>query len=59
MASTAAAATRYLRQAGGTVFPVKEVERRKAYVGHFFFAENEAVIGVRRLRNVGGRKGGC
>jgi hypothetical protein len=60
-ASAAAAAARYLREAAGAVFLVKEVERRKTYVHHFLFAENEALIGlgVRRLRNVRSRKRGC
>jgi hypothetical protein len=60
-ASTAAAAARQLREAGGAAFPVEEVECRKTHVGHFFFAKNEALIGcgTQRLRNVGGRKSGC
>jgi hypothetical protein len=61
MASTATAAARDLREAGGAVFPVEEVECRKTNVSHFLFAKNEALIGcdIRRLRNVGGRKSGC
>jgi hypothetical protein len=61
MTAAAAAAARHMRQAGGAVFPVEEVECRETDVGHFLFAENEALIGrgVRRLRNVRSRKRGC
>jgi hypothetical protein len=60
-ASSAAAAARYLHEAAGAVFLVKEVECRKAHVDHFLFTKNEALIGrgVQRLRNVRGRKRGC
>jgi hypothetical protein len=58
---TAAAAARYLREAGGAVFPVEDVECSKTYVGYFLFAKNEALIGcgVQRLRKVRSRKSGC
>jgi hypothetical protein len=59
--SAAAAAARHLREAGGAVFLVEEMERRKTDVGHFLFAKNEALIGygAQRLRNIGSRNGGC
>jgi hypothetical protein len=52
--TAAAAAARLVREAGGAVFLVEEVECSKTHVGYFFFAENEALIGygVQRLRNV-------
>jgi hypothetical protein len=62
MTAAAAAAARHMRQAGGaTTFPVEEVECRETDVGHFLFAENEALIGrgVRGLRNVRSRKRRC
>ena len=44
--TTAAAATaRYLREAAGAVFLVKDVECSKTHVDHFLFAKNEALIG--------------
>src|SRR5271163_4132493 len=60
MAAAAAAAARQLHEAGGAVLPVEEVECRQTDVGHFLFAEHEAVIGrgVQSLRNIGGRKSG-
>jgi hypothetical protein len=59
--SAAAAAARDLREAGGAVFPVEEVECSKTNVRYFLFAENEALIGdgVRRLRNVSRGNSGC
>src|SRR6516164_4776316 len=59
--STAAAAARHLREAGGAVFLVEEMERRKTDVGHFLFAKNEALIGygAQRLRDIRSRNGGC
>jgi hypothetical protein len=60
-AATAAAAARQLHHAGRAVFPVEEVECRKTDVGHFFFAEDEALIGrdIEGQRIVSGRKSGC
>jgi hypothetical protein len=60
MASAAAAAARQLHEAGRAVLPVEEVECRQTDVGHFLFAQDDAMIGrgVQSLRNVGGRKSG-
>jgi hypothetical protein len=61
MASAATAAARKLHHASRAVFPVEEVECRKTDVGHFFFAENEALVGrgIESQRIVSGRKSGC
>jgi hypothetical protein len=60
-AATAAAAARYLREAGGAVFLVEEVECSKTYVGYFLFAKNEPLIGygVQKLRIVRSRRSRC
>jgi len=60
-ATSAAATARYLREAGGAVFPVEEMECSKTYVSYFLFAKNEALIGcgVEGLRNVRRRNSGC
>jgi hypothetical protein len=43
------------------IFPVKEMERGQTDVGHFLFAENEALIGrgIVGLRNAGSGHRGC
>jgi hypothetical protein len=43
------------------VFPIEEMERGEADVGHFLFAKNEALIGrgIVRLRDTGSGHCGC
>lgn len=47
--------------ATANVFPIEEIERGEADVGHFLFAKNEAMIGqaIVGLRDIGGRHRGC
>ena len=58
MATTTSAGQ--LHAAAPSVFLVEEIEGSETDVGHFLFAENEALIGrgVVRLRNIGRRHGG-
>jgi hypothetical protein len=58
--TTTASATGQLH-AAAKVFPVEEMERGQADVGHFLFAKNEALIGRRiaRLRDTGSGRRGC
>lgn len=47
--------------AAGHVFPIEEMERGETDVGHFLFAEDEALTGQRivRLRDISGRDRRC
>jgi hypothetical protein len=57
----ATAATAGELHAATSVFLIEEIERRKTDVGHFLFAENEALIGrgVVGLRDIGSGHRGC
>ena len=62
MATAAATASAgELDAAAANVFPIEEIERGEADVGHFLFAKNEAMIGqvIVRLRDISGRHRGC
>jgi len=60
-ATTATTASASYLHAATEAFPVEEMERGEAHVGHFLFAENEAVIGrgVVRLRDTRSGHRGC
>lgn len=59
--ATAAASAGHLHAATANVFPVEEIERSKADVGHFLLAENEAMVGeaIVGLRDIGTRHRRC
>ena len=61
--AAAAASASDLHTAAANIFPVEQIERGEADVGHFLFAENEAVIGqaIVGLRDIAGlhRRCGC
>jgi hypothetical protein len=59
--TAAAASAGDLHAAAANIFPVEEIERGEIDVGHFLFAENEAVIGqaIVGLRDIGSRHRRC
>jgi hypothetical protein len=61
MAAAATTATAGYLHAATKVFPIEEMERGEADVGHFLFAKNEALIGrgVVRLRDISSGHRGC
>jgi hypothetical protein len=61
MAAATATAAGELHAAAANIFPVEEVERGEADVGHFLFAQNEAMIGqaLVGLRDIGSRHRRC
>jgi len=61
MAAATATAAGELHAAAANIFPVKEVKRGEADVGHFLFAQNEAMIGqaLVGLRDIGNRHRRC
>ena len=60
-AATATTATAGYLHAATKAFPIEEMERGEADVGHFLFAKHEALIGrgIVKLRNTGSRHRGC
>jgi hypothetical protein len=63
MAAATATTAGELHAATANIFSIEEVERGEADVGHFLFAENEAMVGqaLVGLRDIGSRhrRGGC
>jgi hypothetical protein len=61
MAAAATTASAGHLHAATKVFPIEEMERGEADVGHFLFAKNEALIGrgVVGLRNISSGHRGC
>jgi hypothetical protein len=61
MAAATATTAGHLHAATANIFPVEEIERGEADVGHFLFAQNEAMIGqaLVGLRDIGSRHRRC
>ena len=60
-AVASAAAAGDLNAAAADIFPVEQIERGEVEVGHFLFAENEAMVGqaVVGLRDIGAWRRRC